>query len=574
MSRNRIFKVQTEKDTKILLMSTNIQQSHQKKYKDYNQNRLVELPILLSELSKDNVLVQIINEIIENIELNLLDKYYSQGGCPPYHPRMMIKVWIYGFCLGVYTSRKLAKKLREDVGFMWLSGMQQPCFKTLSEFRGKRLQGLIDDVFKQVLTYLVVNGYVDLNDLYADGSKWEANANKHKITWAKNTVRYKDAVLKRVDEILDKIAELQKEEDAIYGNRDLKEKEVAGQIHLILTSEELREQLKKLNEIVSEQADKKKQEQFHRLGKQLQKEEEKLQKYEDQEKVLAGRNSYSQTDEDATALRMKDDQLKPGYNVQITSSEQFIVNVTMHQNASDSVTLIPHVEQLKKRTEGLVPPVWQVSLTADAAYGSEENYAYLEKENVKAYIKYQLWYQEITGELSKKKYNRENWVYNASEDYYMCPNQKKMVHKETKQIKSTNDYTKTVEVYECESCKDCPFFKECRGENAKPESNRTIQVSKKLEEYKNQARALLSSEKGLEKRSQRSVDVETPFGDIKYNMGHRRFILREMGKVNVEFILLAIAHNVRKVYCNKTGIWKEYYAQRAAKRAQKQKIRA
>jgi hypothetical protein len=156
----------------------------------------------------------------------------------------------------------------------------------------------------------------------------------------------------------------------------------------------------------------------------------------------------------------------------------------------------------------------------------------------------------------------------------MCPNQKKLVHKETKQVKSINDYTKTVEVYECESCKDCPLFKECRGENAKPESNRTIQISKKLEEYKEQARDLLSSETGLEKRSQRSVDVETPFGDIKYNMGHRRFILREMEKVNVEFILLAIAHNVRKVYCDKTGIWKEYYAQRAAKRAQKQKIRA
>ena len=145
---------------------------------------------------------------------------------------------------------------------------------------------------------------------------------------------------------------------------------------------------------------------------------------------------------------------------------------------------------------------------------------------------------------------------------------------ETRQVPTQNGYIRTLDIYQCESCLDCPFFKECRGENAKPQSNRSVQISKKLEAYKENVKARLSSEQGLNKRSQRSVDVETPFGDIKYNMGHRRFILRGKDKVYIEFSLLAISHNLRKVACDKTGIWKEYYAQRAGRRAKKQKKRA
>jgi IS5 family transposase len=123
-----------------------------------------------------------------------------------------------------------------------------------------------------------------------------------------------------------------------------------------------------------------------------------------------------------------------------------------------------------------------------------------------------------------------------------------------------------IRIYESEGCAGCPLFKECRNEKAKPDTNRRVQFSKKLEAYKEQAKALLATEKGKQKRSQRSVDVETPFGDIKYNMGHKRFILRGIEKVTIEFTLLAIAHNLRKVHCQKTGIWKDYYAQRASRK--------
>ena len=129
-------------------------------------------------------------------------------------------------------------------------------------------------------------------------------------------------------------------------------------------------------------------------------------------------------------------------------------------------------------------------------------------------------------------------------------------------------------IYESEGCGGCPYFESCRGPNAKAGSNRRVQRSEKLEAYKQAVKKRLASEQGLVKRSQRSVDVETPFANIKYNMAHRRFVLRGIDQVNIEFQLLTIAHNINKVYCEQTGIWREHYAQRAAMKAAKGQKRA
>jgi predicted nuclease of restriction endonuclease-like RecB superfamily len=140
--------------------------------------------------------------------------------------------------------------------------------------------------------------------------------------------------------------------------------------------------------------------------------------------------------------------------------------------------------------------------------------------------------------------------------------------------KTLNGYDRHLRIYESEGCAGCPFFEQCRGPNAKPGSNRRVQRSEKLEAYKAAVKKRLASEQGLDRRSQRSVDVETPFANMKYNMAHRRFILRGIEKVNIEFQLLVLAHNIKKVYCEQTGIWAEYYAQRAATKAAKGKKRA
>ena len=554
-----------------LLMGAKITEKSDIRFRTYAQDFTLHLPVLAADLVKENVLAQVINEVVEGIPMSELEVNYSKYGSPAYHPKMLIKVWTYAYCEKVYTSRPLAKKLREDVVFIWLSGNQRPDFKTLSNFRSVRMQGMIDVVFKTVLGYLVEQEYVDLEDLYIDGSKWEANNNKYKRVWRKNTERYKGGVLDRISELLEQYQELQLAEDAHYGNKDMSLHQPSEQISVILNSTDLQTAIERMENDIAAQSDTSRHKAMTKVKNGLDKELPKLCKYEKQETLLSGRNSYSKTDTDATMLRMKDEQLLPGYNVEMTTSNQFAIAGSIHQSASDSVTLPSHWKQVERNVSGLVAEDWKPSATADAGYGSEENYDLLAAKEVNAYVKYPLWYKEKTGQLAKRPFHLSNWAYDATEDIYECPNHRKLKFRETEIRISKNGYERTLRVYECESCEGCPFFKQCRGERARADTNRTIRISPNLERHKATVKALLETEEGKEKRSKRSTDVETPFGDIKYNQRHRRFILRGLEKVRIEFLFLLTAHNFRKIECEKTGKWKEYYAQRAAKKAEKAK---
>ena len=533
-------------------------------FKPYDQNQFVRVPIQVEEFIAPGHLVRIIDGVIEQIKMEDLEAYYVGGGSSAYHPKMMIKVWVYGYCTRVYTTRPLSRAMREQLPFMWLAGGQQPSFKTLSEFRGNRMQRMIDVVFKQVLLMLVEEGYIDLEDLYVDGSKWEANGNRHKVVWAKNTARYKASVLERIEGLLDRVAQLQAEEDLRYGHRDMEEVGEGKEVEVVLSSDRISAYLVGLNALIAEaSADKVRHKELKKVRTALVGEQDKLDKYEQQERILDGRNSFSRTDPDATAMRMKDDRLLPAYNVQHSTDNQFVVNYTIEQNASDSVTLGDHLKKMDERFEMLSVPEHQ-NLCGDAGYGSEENYAIMEGRDMNAYVKYPLFYQEQSGKLAKRKYRRENFPYDEQADEFTCPNNRKLKYIGDRTDKSTTGYKKSWRLYECESCANCPFAAECKKSE---EKNRTVRFSPKHEAYKAQAKKLLESEKGLQMRSERSIEVESGFGDIKYNMQHRRFVLRERKKVYIEFGLLAISHNLRKVFCEKSGIWAAYYARRARKRA-------
>ena len=555
-------------------MGTKIQENTQIRFKEYDQNQVVEVPVLVKDAVKDNVLVRIVDEVVESIDLSKLSAFYSKKGCPAYHPRMMLKVWIYGFCNKVYTSRVLEGKLKEDLGFIYLSGNQRPCFKTLSEFRGSRMKGMVDEVFKEVLSYLSERGYIDLEDLFVDGTMMEANANKHKINWAKNTARWKAAAQERAKLLLEQAEELQALEDEEYGSKGLAKYQGEGQITLELDSASLQGCIASINQKAEGLAEKKRKRKLKSIGNKISKEAQKIAKYEQQEKVLAGRNSYSKTDKDATALRMKDRSLKPGYNVQITTSNQFILNTSVHATAADSATFESHISKLEQYAEGIAPEGWHPTLTTDAGYGSEEVYALLESKNWAGYVKYFTWYREQSGQIAKQPYRRENWQWDSQDNCFICPQGRKLYLAEELDKKTKTGYTRHVHVYECESCQGCPAFKKCRRDTAPPDSNRRLWISWKLEAYKEKAKALLASEQGKAKRAKRGVDVETPFGNIKHNRGCRRFLLRGQQKVYIEACLLCISHNLIKVECDVTGKWEEYYARRRAKAAAKKKKRA
>ena len=269
----------------------------------------------------------------------------------------------------------------------------------------------------------------------------------------------------------------------------------------------------------------------------------RLRQYEEQERILQGRGSYSKTDQDATFMRMKDDlrrkaQPKAAYNIQIGTEGQFVVGMSVHQRPGDSGCLVPHLEQLKTSL-GRLPK----KLIADAGYGSEENYVYLEDEGVKGFVKYNTFHQEQKKDRRKSRFLVEMFRYDEEKDEFLCPDGRRMLYHETSRYRSENGYWKEVRIYACEDCSGCELKTQC----TRAKGNRSIRISFALQSLRTKARANLLSEEGMNVRSRRPVEAESVFGRWKHNWNFRRFLLRGLEKVETEMGLLSIAHNITKL---------------------------
>ena len=283
---------------------------------------------------------------------------------------------------------------------------------------------------------------------------------------------------------------------------------------------------------------------------------------------LAGRTSYSKTDKDATFMRMKEDRgakeplPKPAYNIQTGTEGQFVVGFSLHQRSGDTNCLIPHLEGIKanlnaiaRRKPDLLPRSDEGqsvclphNISADAGYGSEENYVYLEEHKLGNYVKYNTFYREQQKhrkpELIRKAiFRSENFPYDEEKDEFICPANQRLTYRYTGHEKSENGYRIEVKHYEATGCNACPFKPEC----TQAKNNRHLRVSFRLRLFREQAKSNLLSEQGKKLRVQRNVEVETFFGQVKHNMHFRRFSLRGLEKVETEWGIVCIAHNLRKL---------------------------
>jgi transposase/ribosomal protein S20 len=282
--------------------------------------------------------VRVINQAIEQLNLEPLLKQYKGGGTSSFHPGMMLKVIVYAYSERVYSSRRIAKALRENVNFMWISGNNRPDFRTINHYRSSRMKGVIDEVFGEVLEYLMEQGYVKLEDYFVDGTKVEANANKHKVVWEKRNRRYTERLQQKIRELLVEIDAVNAAENAEYGDKDLEELGGSGSGDG-MDAEKLAKKMAELNKRLVEQPEN---QELKQAVKTIQKDYlPRLQKYEEQKRKLAGRSSYAKTDEDASCMRMKEDRgaekpwPKPAYNVQLGTEDQFVVGFSIHQQAGD-----------------------------------------------------------------------------------------------------------------------------------------------------------------------------------------------------------------------------------------------
>jgi transposase len=497
-------------------------------FKRYEQNQPMLLPPSYDDLVPENHPVRVVNEVVERIDIAGLERSYKGGGTSSYHPRMLLKVVVYGYLRNIYSTRKMEQALKENVHFMWLAGGAKPDHNTINDFRGKRLRGQLKEVFNQVVVLLAEAGAITLKEVVLDGTKIEANANRYTFVWGK-AIRVSRARIER------QLRELWEYVEKVYENEENQPNEPD---FTVIDPEAVSRTIKEIDEALREkEIDPKVRQKLNYARKNW---PQKLTEYDRKEKTLAGRNSYSKTDADATFMRMKEDhmlngQLKPAYNVQASTEDQYIVGYTLCQTTADTTALKEHIEN-HIHSYGCAPEV----LTADAGYGSEENYGYLEEKGITPYVKYNYFDRE---QKQKKVdgFHADDLGYDPGTDSYTCPVGQSMRYIGERKRMTAGGYLQTHRLYQAANCEGCPL----RGPCHKAEGNRIIQRSPNLIRYKQKVRELLTSEEGLEKRKQR-WQVEAVFGNIKQNKGFRRFSLRGIEKVTTEMGLIALAHNLQR----------------------------
>lgn len=497
-------------------------------FKNYNHNQNLLLPPSLEELIEVSHPVRIVNQVIDNIHAGpLLDKYKG-GGTSSYHPRMLLKVLVYSYMCNNYSSRKMESALKENIHFMWLSGMSRPDHNTLNRFRSERLKDVLKEIFAQVVMLLVESGHVSLKEVYTDGTKIEANANRYTFVWGNAIKTNKKKMVAQLEELWNytqSVAAEELKDSAPVEFAEIDSQKIKDTIETIDKALEGKKVDKKIKQKVS----------YARRHWP-----ESLDKYSKQEELLGKRNSMSKTDSDATFMRMKEDhmkngQLKPGYNVQISTHNQFIVNYSHHQNPTDTTTLPSHLKQFKK-LYGQLPQ----KVTADAGYGSEENYTFLEEHSIEAFIKYS------TFDKDQYKPNRkltDNLHYNKEQDCYYCPMGQRMARIGTRQRITENGFNQQYARYQAINCNGCPLRSLCNN----TKENKILEINHNLERLKAKAIQKLTSQEGIYHRRKRAADVEPVFGNIKNNKGYKRFLMRGLLKTEIETGLLAIVHNIAKV---------------------------
>jgi len=422
-----------------------------KHYRDYEPDQMFLLPPSLREWLPEDHLAYFVSDLVDDLDLSEIEAVYEdeERGQPPYHPRMMVKVLIYAYCTGVFASRRIEKRLVEDVGFRMLAAGNTPNFRTLSDFR-KLHRNAVQGVFEQVLRLALKAGAMKLGRVAIDGSKVKANASKHK---AMSYGRMKDKELELREEIRRLLSEADRQdeaEDRRYG-KDGTGEELPEELR---RRESRLERIRQAKRALEEEARKKAQE----AGKEETKPEDKQQ--------------YNFTDPQSRIMKGSDGFVQ-GYNCQIAVEENFqlIVGQAVTQEANDKKQLEPMVEAIEEQA-GQKPE----AILADSGYGSEENFKYLRRRHIDGYVA-----------TERQKHGEQRLV-----------------------------------------CKRGPLPK---GANAVERMKRKLQTQVGRRIY-----------------ALRKAIVEPVFGQIKQVRGFRQFLLRGLEKVQREWALVCLTHNILKLH--------------------------
>ena len=428
-----------------------------KPYRAYLPEQDLLLPPSLRDWLPEDHLAYFVSDVVDQLNLSAIESVYEEEerGQPPYHPRMMTKILLYGYCVGVFSSRRIQKKLVEDVGFRVLAAGNEPDFRTISDFRKLQLAAL-QRLFDQVLQIALRAGTMKLGRVVLDGSKVKANASKHKAMSYGRMQEDEKRLQEEVRRLLAQAEATDAEEDARYG-ADRRGDELPPELARRETRlKKIREAKQALEERAREQAKSKGEAEAE--AKPEAKPEAKMQ--------------YNFTDPESRIMKGADDFVQ-AYNVQVAVEPDFqlIVGQQVTQAANDKQQMKPMVQVIEEQS-GQKP----AEVVSDSGYCSEANLKYLEKRKIEGFVA-----------VDRESYRDRE--------------------------------------------KSCP-----RGPLPKG-ATRVDCMRRKLQ-----------TKTGAVTYATRKTVVEPVFGQIKEARGFRRFLLRGLKKVQGEWALICLTHNILKLY--------------------------
>ena len=491
------------------------------------------LPIATEFLIPADDSVRLLSQLLEELDYTKLYKAYShKGRNPAVSPKNLFKVLVYGYMSDIITTRALEKACRRDINFMWLlQGEKAPDHNTISRFRSGRLNEAVEDLFYQTIRMFQHLGEITFENIFIDGTKIEACANKYSFVWKKATAKNEVRLRGKARKLLASLGyeQLSEKTVTVAGMKtvldDLQKKACSEGITFVQGTGKRKTQLQRDIEVLED---------FISM-------QEKYDKYNG---LFDGRNSFSKTDTDATFMHMKEDhmrnsQLKPGYNVQIGVAAEYIVGIDISSERSDQLTLIPFLNKIENAYLEKFKNV-----VADAGYESEENYVYLQENDYTSYIKPQNHEQRKTKKEKSRIGKPENMTYDSENDTYTCAAGKVLRPIGKSKRTSRSGYVSELTRYECESCDGCPVKEKC----TKSKGNRQMELSHTFMALRDTSEANISTPTGILLRMNRSIQAEGVFGAIKEDHGFRRFLLRGKKNVRIEFLLMSLGHNMNKLH--------------------------
>lgn len=466
-----------------------------KNLRPYCQNQSLLFPANLLDFIKDDDLCMVVDDVVNNLDLSCLYINIASEGNMAYHPKMMLKILFYAYASGIFSSRNIAKALGENVAFIYLAAWQRPDFRTINNFRKNNLEP-IKDLFVQIVRICQQLKMVKLGHICIDGSKFKANAADRK-TYDKKRIE------REIKRILDQADKQDQQEDDLFGCDK--------------TGDELPQHIRERKQRI---------EKLKQIQQQLDKE---------------GKKKLNATDTDAAFMKTTGG-IKTSYNAQAAVDEdvQVIVAADVTNQPNDLEQLLPMIEQTEQNTDASID-----ILSADSGYSSADNLEKLESYDIDAYIPDDT-YQSRSRGKKVSPFDKDNFIYDQSADVFTCPGGKVLkfwyIKREPKAV---------YRVYRCTQCDSCQHFGQCTT------SKRGRSIWRRLVDEKIKAmRSKLDSAMGKANYAKRRHIIEPVFGHIKSVLGFTGFSLRGLEKVNAEFKIVAIAHNLKKIskYAYKKGI--------------------